>query len=78
MPIDSSNRHPYNSYMTTQEAVRFYGTQRALAEALHIKQSSVAEWGEYPPALRQLQIERATKNKLKAESDALKPRAKAA
>ena len=55
--------------MTKDEAVRFYGTQGGLAEALGIAQSSVAEWGEYPPALRQVQIEMLTRKKLRAERD---------
>lgn len=55
--------------MTKQEAVALYGSQHALAKKLGLAQSSIAEWGEYPPALRQLQIERVTKGKLRAEPD---------
>jgi hypothetical protein len=41
-----------------------------LAEALGIKsQGSVAAWDEYPPPLRQLQIEALTRGQLKAEPD---------
>lgn len=54
--------------MRTKAAIDHYGTQQAVADALGIKQSSVAEWGEYPPELRQLQIEYDTAGKLKAES----------
>lgn len=64
--------------MRTQEAVDFFKTQQGLADALGIKQSSVAEWGEYPPALRQIQIEMATKKKLRAESDVFEPKKAAA
>lgn len=48
--------------MKTLDAVRhpLYGTQTALAEALGIKQPTVSEWGEYPPALYQIRIEALT------------------
>jgi hypothetical protein len=61
--------------MTTDEAVRHYRTQTKLAEALGIKQGSVAGWGEYPPPLRQLQLQRITYGKLKAEHDVFKGKA---
>jgi hypothetical protein len=55
--------------MTTQEALDLYKTQQELAEALGIKQSAVSMWGKYPPPMRQLQLERLTRGRLKAESD---------
>jgi transcriptional repressor of cell division inhibition gene dicB len=55
--------------MTKDEAVEAFDTQVKLAEALGITQGSVAGWGTYPPALRQLQIEALTAGKLKAEPD---------
>lgn len=56
--------------MRTADAVRHFGSQTAVAEALGMKsQSSVSTWGEYPPALRQLQLERVTGGKLRAEPD---------
>lgn len=61
--------------MTTEEAIKHYGTQQAVADALGIKQSSVAEWGEYPPALRQVQLEMLSKKKLRADPAALNPKA---
>lgn len=57
--------------MTKHEAIEFYKTQVNLAAALGISQSSVAEWGEYPPAIRQIQLERITRGKLRAEPDVL-------
>ena len=54
-------------FMTTYEAIRHYGTQVKLARALGIRQSSVSEWGEYPPALRQLQLHQISKGRLKPE-----------
>jgi hypothetical protein len=54
--------------MTKSEAIAFFGgTQESLARALGIKQWSVAEWGEYPPELRQLQLQILSRGKLKAE-----------
>jgi DNA-binding transcriptional regulator YdaS (Cro superfamily) len=57
--------------MRTADAIKFdaFGTQSALARALGIDQSSVATWKEYPPPLRQLQIEALTRGALKAEPD---------
>lgn len=55
--------------MTKDQAVRHYGTQGKLATALGMKQSSVSLWGEYPPPLRQLQIEALTAGALKAEAE---------
>lgn len=60
--------------MRTSDVVTHYGSQAAVAEALGIKQPSVAMWGESPPPLRQLQLESLTGGKLKAgpECDAYK------
>lgn len=58
-----------NGGMTKDQAVEAFDTQVRLAEALGITQGSVAGWGEYPPPLRQLQIEALTGGKLKAEPD---------
>jgi DNA-binding transcriptional regulator YdaS (Cro superfamily) len=55
--------------MRKAEAVKYFKSQSALARALGIEQPSVAAWGEYPPDLRQLQIERITDGKLKAEPE---------
>lgn len=53
--------------MKTQDAINHWGSQKAAADALGLKQPSVAAWGEYPPELRQLQIEAVTGGLLKAE-----------
>lgn len=53
--------------MKTDLAVAYFGTRAAIARALGIKGPSVSEWGDYPPMLRQLQIERLTGGALKAE-----------
>lgn len=57
--------------MKTVEAITFYGTQTKLADALGMGQSTISEWPEYPPAARQLQIERITIGALKAEPGCL-------
>ena len=54
--------------MTKDQAIKALGgTQDALAKALNMTQGSVSLWGEYPPAIRQIQIEKLTKGRLKAE-----------
>lgn len=56
--------------MTKDDAIAALGgTQAALAEALGMTQGSVSLWGEYPPPLRQLQIEALTGGKVRAEPD---------
>lgn len=55
--------------MTKTDATKHFGTQAKLAEALGMTQGSVSLWGQYPPPLRQLQIEALTGGELKAEPD---------
>jgi hypothetical protein len=55
--------------MRTADAIKHFKTQTALAVALGIDQSSISTWKEFPPPLRQLQIEGLTAGDLKAESD---------
>lgn len=57
--------------MKTEQVIAYFGTQLAVANALCIKQPSVAEWGEYPPPKRQLQLAIITQGKLKIESDVI-------
>lgn len=56
--------------MRTSDVLAHYKTQKAIAEALGIKQPSVAEWGDYPPDQRQLQLERLVPE-LKAEPECM-------
>jgi hypothetical protein len=53
--------------MKTSEAVARFGSVRGLAEALGVTEQAIYLWGEYPPALRQYEIEELTRGKLKAE-----------
>lgn len=60
--------------MTKDQATKHFGTQAKLAAALGMTQGSVSLWGEYPPAVRQLQLEALTGGALKAEPDCLDPK----
>lgn len=53
--------------MKTADVLEHFKTQYAVAAALRIKQPSVANWGDYPPPLRQLQLEAVTGGALRAE-----------
>lgn len=57
--------------MTTQEVIDYYGDQGSAANALGIYSSAISQWGDEPPALRQLQLERMTKGALIASKDCL-------
>lgn len=54
--------------MKTTEAIKFFGSKAALAEALGIKQQSINDWSDTVPFIRQQQIEKLTGGKLKAMS----------
>lgn len=58
---------PIMQAMRTDAAISHFRTQTALAKALGMSQSSIATWGEFPPKLRQLQLERLTQGALLAE-----------
>lgn len=53
--------------MRTTDVLEHFKTQKAVARALGIRQPSVALWGEFPPPARQLQIQKLTRGRLKAE-----------
>jgi len=53
--------------VTTYEAKQYYGSIRALAEALDIWPHNISRWGEHPPKHRQYELEVKTKGALKAE-----------
>ncbi len=52
--------------MTKDEVVAYFGSQVKVAEALGIKQPSVANWCDPLPELRQLEIEHLTAGALRA------------
>lgn len=53
--------------MTKNQALRHFGSQAALAEALGIRAQSIQQWGDRPPWVRQQQLEEVTGGKLKAD-----------
>jgi len=53
--------------MTTQEAIEFYGGKKKLAEVLKCWPNAIYNWGDYPPMVRQYELEVKSKGKLKAE-----------
>jgi len=57
--------------MTPEDVRKIWPTQMALARALGVTQSSVSEWfaegGPGIPVLRQMQIQRLTRGRLKAD-----------
>lgn len=53
--------------MKTSEAVARFGSVRSLAQALGLTEQAVYLWGEYPPQLRQYELEELTGGELKAE-----------
>jgi hypothetical protein len=57
--------------MTTDEAIKFYGTKKALAQALDIWPHVISRWGKYPPMARQYELEVKTKGDLKAEDESI-------
>ena len=66
------DRHGYMiRRMKTADVLAFFGSQNAVASRLGIRQPSVASWGEYPPDNRQLQIQKLTRGRLKAEPGCL-------
>lgn len=55
--------------------MKWFKTQQGVADALDgCSQGAVSQWREYPPLLRQLELERITGGKLKAERAADKYR----
>lgn len=59
--------------MKTAAIYDFFGNQLKAAAELGLDQSSLSYWGEYPPPLRQIQIERLTAGWLKAEPECWVP-----
>lgn len=61
--------HRYEVRMKTVDAIEWAGgTMQKLADKLNMKaRSTICEWGEYPPLLRQYQIQVVSKGQLKAE-----------
>jgi len=56
--------------MTKKDAVKYFGSQSAIARALGIRPHAVSQWSDIPPLLRQYQIQSATRGKLRADDGA--------
>ena len=52
--------------MKTQEAIKWFGSRKKMADALKIWPHGTYRWGEEPPKLRQFEIERITEGELSA------------
>ena len=50
--------------MTTEQAIEFFGDRKKMAQALGIWPHGTYRWGEYPPRLRQFEIERISQGEL--------------
>lgn len=57
--------------MRTQDAITHAGSSGALAKLLGVTPGAISQWDEFPPASRQLQLERLTGGQLKAEPGCL-------
>lgn len=55
--------------MKTEEAADYFGGRKKLADALGIWPHSTYRWGEFPPKMRQYQIQVLSKGKLMAEGE---------
>lgn len=53
--------------MKTREAIEYFGSVKALADALGCWPHVIYRWGDHPPKARQYEIEVKTGGKLKAE-----------
>lgn len=56
--------------MNIDDAIKYFGSKKKLADALGIRPSAVTQWGVDIPAIRQFQIQVISKNKLKADQKA--------
>ena len=53
--------------MTKSDAVIYFGSTTELAAVLGVGKSAVSNWGDYPPAGRQIQIQYITDGFLRCE-----------
>lgn len=63
---------PFNNtgvYMTTKEAIEYYGGIKQLADTLGIWPHVIYRWGDHPPMGRQYELEVKTNGELRAEKD---------
>lgn len=61
-------KHAYNPLVKKQDAIDYFGSVAALAEALDISPEAIYQWRENVPLGRDFQLQVLTKGKLKARS----------
>lgn len=54
--------------MTKTEAIGHFGSASNVAKALNLSRAAISSWPEEIPLLRQMQIEKLTNGKLKADN----------
>jgi hypothetical protein len=57
--------------MKTEAAIKHAGSATELAQLLKVTVGAISQWGDYPPPARQLQLQKITRGKLKAEPDCM-------
>lgn len=55
--------------MKKADAIKYFGSQKIIAETLGIARSAVSQWGEEVPPLRAFQLERLSDGNLKPKVD---------
>ncbi|OBU06970.1 Cro/CI family transcriptional regulator [Morganella psychrotolerans] len=55
--------------MRKDDAIKYFGSQRAIAEKLHLTDAAVSQWKEIIPELAALKLSRITNGKLKYSPD---------
>lgn len=71
--LTTTYRHGDNTFVKTKTAIEHFKTQWGLADALGLYQSTVAGWGDYPPEIQQVKLEKITRGRLKAEPSCYLP-----
>lgn len=54
--------------MTKTEAIEHFGSAANVARALQLSRAAISSWPEEVPLLRQMQLEKLTDGKLKADN----------
>lgn len=60
--------------MTKEQAIKHFGTQQALADALGVRSPTISGWRNGIPHIHQLRLERMTRRKLKADPSVWGPK----
>jgi hypothetical protein len=54
--------------MTTEQAIKYFGSRKEMALALGIGLHGTYKWGDNPPPLRQFQMQKISNGKLKSNA----------